>query len=83
MTTSHADESIDDAVHFWWNNTSYEDYKSTNFAILIVGYDADTELELQNTLSDYSIPFRDDAQLIKKKDNKAEMATPRNPSDQI
>jgi len=81
MTTSHVDESIDDAIHFWWNNTSYENYESTNFAILVVGYDQDAELELQKALSDYSIPFREDSPTNKKKDNKSEMATPRKPSD--
>ena len=37
MTTCHEDKSIEDAIDFWWMNTSFDYYVATRFAILIVG----------------------------------------------
>jgi len=41
MTTWHEDESVEDAIDFWWMNTWFDDYESTRFSVLVIGADSD------------------------------------------
>ncbi len=51
MTTWH-DESVEDAIDFWWMNTCFDDYESTKFAALIIGEDIDLLTKVQAITSE-------------------------------
>ena len=47
MTTWHEDESVEDAIDFWWMNTWFDDYESTRLAVLVIGGDSDLFTQIQ------------------------------------
>ncbi len=52
MTTWHDDESIEDTLDFLWMNTFFDDYESSNFAILILGDTPDLGAEIRILISE-------------------------------
>ncbi len=52
MTTWHEDESVEDAIDFWWMNTWFGDYESTRFAVLVIGADTDWFTKIQAITSE-------------------------------
>lgn len=52
MTTWHDDAPVEDAIDFWWMNTSFDDYKSNRFAVLIIGETADLLTKIQAITSE-------------------------------
>ena len=79
MTTWHDAEPIEDAIEFWWMNTCFEDYQSTNFAVLVIGEADSLTAKISNITSDLAQHWNNLTN--NKKDNKSEQATPRKPSD--
>ncbi len=52
MTTWHDDETIEETIEFWWMNTSFENYQSSNLGILIVGEDSALISKIRHIVSD-------------------------------
>lgn len=52
MTTWHDDESVEDAIDFWWMNMWFDGYQFTRFAVLIVGEDAHLLTKIQALTSE-------------------------------
>lgn len=52
MTSWHDDERIEDAIEFWWLNTSFDDFLPTKFGILVVGAAPELAAKIQRITCD-------------------------------
>jgi hypothetical protein len=55
MTTWHDDVPVEDAIDFWWTNTSFHAYQSNNLGVLIIGEDADLFTKIQAITSELAL----------------------------
>ena len=58
MTTWHDDESLEDIVFFFLNNTGFDDFTAERFVVLFVGEDESYLRQIQREVEKQSTPQR-------------------------
>jgi hypothetical protein len=58
MTTWHDDESLEDIVFFFLNNTGFDDFTAERFVVLFVGEDGSYLRQIQREVEKQSTPQR-------------------------